>query len=174
MAQAFAKYTKGNAHIILVGRNKEAADSIISSFPKPTSPEAKHEFIQTDVTLMSNVHATTTQLLSRLSKINYLVLSVGVANMAGRNDTAEGIDRKLALHYYARFAFTYDLLPLLKKAEGLGEDAKAYSVLQAGLGTKVNLDDLGLKKTFTWKNAASEGRSYMDIAYKVRILNINT
>ncbi|KAJ3924157.1 MAG: hypothetical protein NXY57DRAFT_865203, partial [Lentinula lateritia] len=37
MAEAFAKHTQGNAHIILVGRNRAAAESIISRFPKPTS-----------------------------------------------------------------------------------------------------------------------------------------
>jgi short-subunit dehydrogenase len=167
MAQAFAKYTKGNAHIIIIGRNKEAAESIISTFPTPTSAEAKHEFVQADVALMANVHSTSSELLSRLPKINYLVMSPGVMTMAGRNETSEGIDRKLALHYYSRFTFTYDLLPLLKKAEELGEDAKAFSVFAAGHGGKINADDLGLKKTFSLRTAASEGVSYMDAAYKV-------
>ena len=167
MAQAFAKHTKGNAHIIIIGRNKEAAESIISTFPKPTSTEAKHEFVQADATLMANVHSTTSELLSRLPKINYLIMSPGVMTMAGRNETSEGIDKKLALHYYCRFAFTYDLLPLLKKAEELGEDAKAFSVFAAGHGGTINLADLGLKKTFSLKNAGLQGVSYMDAAYKV-------
>ena len=97
MSQAFAKLTKGNAHIIIIGRNKEAAESIISTFPKPTSGEAKHEFVQVDATLMANVHSTTSDLLSRLPKINYLVMSPGVITMAGRNETSEGIWRYIII-----------------------------------------------------------------------------
>lgn len=37
MAQAFAKHTNGNAHIVLVGRNEAAASAILASFPTPTS-----------------------------------------------------------------------------------------------------------------------------------------
>ncbi|KAH8823941.1 NAD(P)-binding protein [Flagelloscypha sp. PMI_526] len=166
IAQAFAKYTKGNAHIIIVGRNKEAADSIISTFPKPTSPEAKHEFVQADVSLISNVHATTSDLLSRLPKVNFLVMTPGVMTMSGRNDTSEGIDKKMAVHYYARFAFAHDLLPLLKKAEEKSEDAKVLSVFSAGTGGKIDLEDLGLKKSYTLDRAASQGISYNDVAFK--------
>jgi hypothetical protein len=116
---------------------------------------------------MSNVHATTSDLLSRLPKLNYLVVSSGVLTLAARSETSEGIDKKLALHYYSRFAFTHDLLPLLKNAESRGEDAKAYSVYSPTHGGKVDLDDLGLKKSFTLKRAAEQAISYMDIAYKV-------
>ncbi|KAH8833100.1 NAD(P)-binding protein [Flagelloscypha sp. PMI_526] len=165
MVQAFAKYTKGNAHIIIIGRNKDAADSIISTFPKPTSPSAKHEFIQADISLMANIHSTTSQLLSTLPKINFLIMSPGILSLSGRNETSEGIDKKLALHYYARFAFTHDLLPLLKKAEESGEDAKVYSVLGAGTGTKIDMEDLGLKKTFSVSNAL-QAISYHDAAFK--------
>lgn len=37
MVEAFAKYTKGNAHIIIAGRNKTAAEEIIAKLPKPES-----------------------------------------------------------------------------------------------------------------------------------------
>lgn len=167
MAQAFAKHTNGNAHIVLVGRNEAAASAILASFPTPTSPHAKHEFIQSDISLMANVRATATQLLASLPKINYLVLSTGVMTLDGRTETSEGIDKKLAVHYYARFKLTHELLPLLKKAEEEGEDAKAYSVFSPGYGGPIDVKDLGLKKTYSVRNAALQGVSYMDAAYKV-------
>ncbi|KAF8723948.1 hypothetical protein AX14_008971 [Amanita brunnescens Koide BX004] len=34
MAEAFARYTKGNAHIVLIGRNQAAAESILVTLPK--------------------------------------------------------------------------------------------------------------------------------------------
>jgi NAD(P)-dependent dehydrogenase (short-subunit alcohol dehydrogenase family) len=121
MAQSFARYTKGNAHIIICGRNENAAKSTIETFPKPsvgTDAGALHEFVHCDAMLMKNVQATTTDLLHRLPKINFLVLSPGFMTLKGRTETEEGIDKKLAVHYYARWKFIHDLMPLLRKAKG--------------------------------------------------------
>ena len=173
-AEAFARYTKGNAHIVIVGRNKSAADEIIASFPKPTKPEAKHEFVQCDVFLMRNIQATTASLRESLPKINYLVLSPGLFNLRGRDETAEGIDKRLGLHYYARWKFVYDLLPLVQKAKEAGEDAKVMSVLAAGHGGPVNLDDLGMKKSYNVAKAGLTSPTYTDLMFEVRsIVTLN-
>ncbi|KAF9254837.1 NAD-P-binding protein [Marasmius fiardii PR-910] len=163
MAEAFAAHTQGNAHIVIVGRNKSAADEIISKFPKPTSSDAKHEFVQCDATLMHNVEKTTSELLSRIPKIDYLVMSPGYSTMKDRDESSEGIDRKLAVHYYARWKFVNDLLPALKKAQEAGEDAKVYSVLGAGVGGSVNTDDLGLRTTFSKTRLALVAPTYNDL-----------
>ena len=167
-AEAFARYTKGNAHIVIVGRNKSAADEIIASFPKPTKPEAKHEFVQCDVFLMRNIQATTASLRESLPKINYLVLSPGLFNLRGRDETVEGIDKRLGLHYYARWKFVYDLLPLVQKAKEAGEDAKVMSVLAPGSGRPIDLDDLGLKKNYSFPKAGVASPTYTDLAMEVR------
>ncbi|KAI0824812.1 hypothetical protein BC628DRAFT_1321661 [Trametes gibbosa] len=164
-AEAFARHTKGNAHIVIVGRNKDAGEAVIASFPKPTMPEAKHEFIACDVSLMKNIRATTSSLLTTLPKINFLVLSPGLFNLRGRDDTEEGIDRRLGLHYYARWKFVYDLLPLLHKAKDAGEDAKAMSVLAPGDGRPVDFDDLGLKKNYSFPKAGVASPAYTDLAF---------
>ncbi|KAI0769759.1 hypothetical protein BD413DRAFT_556645 [Trametes elegans] len=163
-AEAFARYTKGNAHIIIIGRNKAAAESVIATFPKPTAPEAKHEFVPCDVSLMRNVQATTSALLARLPKLNFLVLSPGLFHFRGREDTEEGIDRRLGLHYYTRWKFIYDLLPLLRKAKDAGEDAKVMSVLAPGSGRPIDLDDLGLKKNYSFPKAGVASPTYTDLA----------
>jgi NAD(P)-dependent dehydrogenase (short-subunit alcohol dehydrogenase family) len=108
MAKAFAEHRKGDAHIVIVGRNRQAAQELIASFPKPAGGESEHEFVECDVTLMRNVQQTTSELVSRLPKVNFLVLSPGILTTKGRNETDEGIDKKLALHYYARWRFTYE------------------------------------------------------------------
>ncbi|KII87968.1 hypothetical protein PLICRDRAFT_176717 [Plicaturopsis crispa FD-325 SS-3] len=160
--EAFARSTKGNAHIIVCGRSRAAADSIIASFPKPANG-ATHEFVQCDVSLMRNVHATTESLLARLPKLNYLFISTGILTVSGRNETEEGIDLKLATHYYSRWKFINELTPLLQKAADAGEDAKVMAVLAAGKNTPVDLDDLGLKKTFSLRKAAMQGPAYNDL-----------
>ncbi|EMD32230.1 hypothetical protein CERSUDRAFT_88161 [Gelatoporia subvermispora B] len=165
MAEAFARYTKGNAHIILCGRNREAAERIIATFPKPSisQPEARHEFVACDAMLMRNVHTTTSSLLDRLPKVNFLVLSPGFFNVTGRDESSEGIDKRLGLHYYTRWKFTYDLLPLLKRARDAGEDAKMMTILGAGAGGKIDLDDLSLKKRYNVASAGLSGCTYNDL-----------
>ncbi|KAJ6537781.1 hypothetical protein B0H19DRAFT_867238, partial [Mycena capillaripes] len=163
MAEAFARHTKGNAHIVIVGRNRAAAESIITAFPKPTVADVKHEFVECDITLMKNVRRVTSELRTRIPKINFLVLTPGVMTMNGRNETEEGIDRKLAVHYYGRWRFIKDLLPTVETAHKAGEDAKVMTVLSAGHGGKIDLEDLGLKKSFSLASAAAAAPTYNDI-----------
>ncbi|KAF8816816.1 NAD(P)-binding protein [Phlegmacium glaucopus] len=163
LAQVFARYVHGRAHIILVGRNRAAAESIIASFPKSTTSESTYEFISCDVNLMKNVHAMAKDLSGRLPKINFLVHSAGVIGLGGRKETEEGIDQKLASRYYSRWALTNDLLPLLRKAKEAGEPASVLSVLGAGNGPEIDLDDLGLKKTYAGTKAMLQSISYNDI-----------
>ncbi|KAJ7157073.1 hypothetical protein C8R46DRAFT_1165542 [Mycena filopes] len=148
MAQAFARHTNGNAHIALVGRNRAAAAAILATFPKPTLVGAAHEFVECDISVMQNV---TAELRARVPRVNFLVLTPG------------GIDRKLAVHYYGRWRFIRDLLPAVESAKAAGEDAKVMSVFSAGTGGAIDLDDLGLKKSFTVTKAASSAATYNNI-----------
>jgi NAD(P)-dependent dehydrogenase (short-subunit alcohol dehydrogenase family) len=170
MAERFAHYTNGNAHIVICGRNERAAQDIIATFPKPTKPDegAKHEFVYCDATLMKNCHKTTQDLLARLPKLNFLVMSPGFLTLSGaRDETEEGIDKKLALNYYARWAFAYDLMPLLRKAKDAGEDAKVMSVMAAGLGGEIDVSDLGLKKSYGLSSAGLAVPTYNDLMMEV-------
>ncbi|TFK61962.1 hypothetical protein BDN72DRAFT_849174 [Pluteus cervinus] len=142
MVEAFAQYTKGNAHIIIVGRNQAAAEAIIAKLPKPASDddddddededdededeeEWKHEFISCDINLMKNIYEFTADLKKRIDHINFLVLSAG-----------------------------------------LGEDAKVMSILAAGQGKPVDVDDLGLKKNFSAFQAMLQTATYTDYAFE--------
>ena len=167
-AEAFARYMKGQAHIIICGRNRAAAESIIASFPKST--KSKYEFVECDATLMKNVQSTTTNLLSTLPKLNYLFVTPGYFSLKGRDETSEGLDKKLAVNYYARWKFTNDLIPLLRKAKDAGEDAKMLSVLAAGRGGPIDLDDLGLTKGFSFPAAEEAAASYNDLMIEVCLI----
>ncbi|KAF8609719.1 NAD(P)-binding protein [Ceratobasidium sp. AG-I] len=171
IAEALADATKGNVHIVISGRNKSAADQIFSKLPNvPPTPSSqaesgsRYEFEPCDATLMSNVRQTTQSLLGRLPKLNYLVLTPGILTMKGRDETSEGMDKKLALHYYARWKFVQDLIPLLEKAKAQGEDARVLTVLEAGSNAKLNVDDLDLKHGYGLKAAADHGRAMNDLA----------
>ncbi|KAF5313618.1 hypothetical protein D9611_010228 [Ephemerocybe angulata] len=161
MAEAFARMTKGRANIVIVGRNQTAAEAIIAKLPQ--AAESKYEFVKCDATLMRNVEAASKEIMAKHSKINFLVMSPGFFSLKGFDASEEGIDRKLATHYYARWKFVDGLLPALKSAKAAGEDAKVLSVLGAGYGGPIDIDDLGLKKTFSLSNAAKAAATYNDL-----------
>ncbi|KAJ7493029.1 hypothetical protein B0H11DRAFT_1859008 [Mycena galericulata] len=101
--EAFARYTAGNAHILIVGLNANAAAQILDALPKPRESSGwAHEFVECDASLLRTVHATVGALAARLPRINFLVLTAGYFSLGGREDTAEGLDRKLVLSYYAQ------------------------------------------------------------------------
>ena len=87
--------------------------------------------------------------------------------MAGRTETAEGIDTKLALHYYGKVLFNRQLAPRMKETALLSEhnDVRSMSILSGGVhGTFKDLDDLDLKKNYTISNAANAAGFYNDLA----------
>jgi NAD(P)-dependent dehydrogenase (short-subunit alcohol dehydrogenase family) len=101
----------------------------------------------------------------KFSKLNFLIMAQGVATMDGRNETKEGIDRKMALHYYGRIMFVNALAPVLTKT-ALTEDVRVASILSGGVHSPIaNLDDLALKRTFSIVNAANACGFYNDLAF---------
>lgn len=171
MAEQFAKMTNGKAHMILVGRNRSAAERILDSMPTPEGEGSvtwRREFFQCDVSLMKNVKALSQTLIEQLPKINFLVLSAGALNFGGRDETEEGIDKQLAIRYYSRWKFIYELIPLLRKAKDAGEDARVMSVHGGGNLKPVDLSDLAMKKNYGGLQAAGRSSVYNNYMIEVR------
>ena len=170
-AQAFARYTKGKTHIIIMGRNREAAEAIIETFPK--APESKYEFVSCDASLIRNVAEVTAGLLERLPKVNYIVLTSGgtppiwSAIRGIQHPTKEGLDRIIALNVYSRAKFLLDLVPLLQKARDAGEDARVLDVLAAGYGGPIDFNDMGLRKTYGLTKIRPTTVTYTDMIMEV-------
>ncbi|KAJ7888533.1 hypothetical protein B0H14DRAFT_3105509 [Mycena olivaceomarginata] len=156
MVEAFARYTKGNTHIVIVGRNKAAAESILASLPNPRPHKMAGN---------TNSSPVTHKLLKRIPKINFLVISSGYASISGRKDTEEGIDEQLALRYYGRWKFISDLLPALREANSAGEASHVMSVLDPVNGIPVpDLSDFGLKRKYSGVTAIRVTLTYTDMA----------
>lgn len=171
LAETFAQWRQGRAHIVIVGRNEAAAKEVISHFPEVPANEKgqwSYEFVKCDATLMKEVKRASEEIITRHPKINFLVMSPGFFTSSGRDETEEGIDKKLAVHYYARWKFTDMLLPALKKAKEAGEEARVLTVLSAGHGGKIDVNDLGLKKGYGLKAAADTATTYNDYLVEVR------
>jgi NAD(P)-dependent dehydrogenase (short-subunit alcohol dehydrogenase family) len=187
MATQLANQTGGRAHIILLGRNEEAAKRIIDRFPTATTDNAtdavsqqgqgqgaegsKYEFIKVDATSMKSVREVTSRLNKELTKVNFIVATAGFTTSKGRDPTPppESIDRKMACNFYARFRLIHDLIPLVEKAAANGEQVGVMSVLAAGRATAgVALDNLGLLRGYGIRSAQNHAVTYTDGAFEVR------
>jgi hypothetical protein len=69
--------------------------------------------------------------------------------LKGRDESAEGIDKRMAINYYSRMRIVLNLLPCLEQAVTEGELARVITVLAAGSEKDIlNPDDLELKHNF--------------------------
>jgi NAD(P)-dependent dehydrogenase (short-subunit alcohol dehydrogenase family) len=157
-ALKLAEHTKPKK-VIITGRSKEAGDAIVKSLNELTN-HTDNEFIPCDVTLMKNIRAYAVQIREKVEKLNYLVLSPGFSYYGERDETEEGIDKKLACYSYARFLLMKELVPLLENAAKEGEEARVISVLAVGREGSLYEDDLALKKNYGVSSALSVSACY--------------
>ncbi|KAF3933069.1 hypothetical protein ABW20_dc0108375 [Dactylellina cionopaga] len=140
--------------VYFIGRSQSSADRIISSL-KPLNPDGHLEFIQADVSLLENVDEATKQFATKEKELNLLVMSQGFLTMAGRDETTEGIDTKLALNFFSRARFIQKLLPTLTTTSSSSPfGSRVISVLSAGQEGQLDLEDFELKTNFSLPNAA--------------------
>ena len=123
-----------------------------------------------DLTSTSNIRVLTDTLNQALPKINFLVLSPGMLSMSGRDESEDGIDKKLMLHYYSRMMIANLLIPRVQAAADAGEEARIMSVLDAkrGAPSKLDYEDLDLKRGYSLNAAANHGMTMTDILFSVR------
>jgi hypothetical protein len=117
IAGALASSFKGDVDVYIIGRNEAAGQAVLDSLPLPPPSQDGagarrpiRDFIPCDAWLMRDVARTTAELKTTkgVDKINYLVMSPGIMTLQGQTESDEGIDQKLALHYYARWKFAYE------------------------------------------------------------------
>lgn len=149
------RLAKAKFSVTLMGRNAEAAQEIISK--ELSQYGGKHDFFPCDARSISSIKAAVTAFIERHKTLDILVVSQGIGSFAGRTETSEGIDQKLALHYYGRIAFIQLLLPLLRASPS----GRVLSVLSAGVhSTYAHYEaDPELKTHFSLKNAADAAGS---------------
>jgi NAD(P)-dependent dehydrogenase (short-subunit alcohol dehydrogenase family) len=86
-----------------------AARAVLDAMPAGRG--RKREFVRCDATLMADVVRAAGEVRAQAEKVNYLVMSPGIMTLQGRTETAEGIDEKMALHYYARWKLAQECVP---------------------------------------------------------------
>ncbi|TPX17519.1 uncharacterized protein E0L32_003162 [Thyridium curvatum] len=132
---------------------------IISGRTEPKNiPHPNIQFRRLDASSMKAISGYAEQFKSVREEWDMLVLSQGILTTAGRAETAEGIDNKMALHFYGRQLLIRELTPALKR------DGKVLVVLDGERGDPAKLiwDDLDLKTHFSIANAAAHCISMTD------------
>ncbi|KAF2395906.1 short-chain dehydrogenases/reductase [Trichodelitschia bisporula] len=163
-AREFARHA-ASPRIYIIGRNATAGTALVSEFQTLNSG-ASVQFIQSDVSLLRNVDAVCAEISAKESKINLLMLSAGIMTLS-RDETTEGIDRKLALHYYSRVRFTQNLLPLLRAATD-SPLARIVSVLGGGYewaASRIDPNNLDLKTGYGVSAAAGYATTMQTLAW---------
>ncbi|KAL4746646.1 hypothetical protein BDW72DRAFT_30835 [Aspergillus terricola var. indicus] len=152
--------------VYLIGRNEAQASKIITEL-NALNPGSKTTFLKCDVSLLKEVDEVCKDIQEKEEKVNVLVLTTGMMTYKGRDETNEGLDKKLSLHYYARMRFIANLLPQLNAAANSPPPASAgakgerkprglasvVSVLEAGGEGQLIKDDLSLKSNYSLANA---------------------
>mmetsp|Transcript_21871 Transcript_21871/g.30083 ORF Transcript_21871/g.30083 Transcript_21871/m.30083 type:complete len:294 (+) Transcript_21871:31-912(+) len=152
------------ANVTIIGRN-EKQGAIVVNLLKQLNPKGSYSMIPCDVSTINNVRLACKQLKTNHDQLNYLVLSQGIASIEGRQETVDGIDVKMALHYYSRIQFINELLPILRSSS-LGKfDSRVLSVLSGGIHSPyTNMNDPALKDSYSLTNAANAAGFYNDLA----------
>ncbi|KAF5679150.1 Dehydrogenase reductase SDR family member on chromosome X [Fusarium heterosporum] len=128
--------------VTIVGRNKPKA-----------MPASNVSFRAVDASSMRSLKEFAAEYRgdTNNSPLDLLVMTQGILTLAGRTETSEGIDKKMALHYYGRQLLIRELNPIMTP------DTKVLVVLDSlnGNPEKRNWNDLDLQNSFSLSNAAS-------------------
>ncbi|KAJ6478929.1 hypothetical protein C8R45DRAFT_833031 [Mycena sanguinolenta] len=74
IAEAFARNTKGNVHIVIVGRSSAATKAILAGLPPAsTDADVTPDFVSCDLTSIASIKHVTVSLAEHFPHINLLV-----------------------------------------------------------------------------------------------------
>ncbi|KAF8542633.1 hypothetical protein BDD12DRAFT_336969 [Trichophaea hybrida] len=155
--------------IYFLGRNASAAEEITASLTT-LNPSAKITFIKSDLSLLKNAFAAATEIKEKEKAVNLLFISAGYMTLSGADITAEGLEKKMALNYYARMVFPAVLLSALKEGvkthPSLG--ARVISVYSAGQEGPIIESDLELVQpgNFSSAQAARQASAMTSLAFE--------
>ncbi|KAF0685258.1 Aste57867_22820 [Aphanomyces stellatus] len=151
------RLAEAHFNVIVAGRSAERGNAIVREM-QTVYPEGTFRFLAVDSFLLANIRG----LAASVPSLDKLVLTQGMATIQGYTPTSEGIDQKLALHYYGRMAFIQEFLPVLRQST---HSPRVLSVLSAGIHSPYALFrvDPELQTHYSIKNAADAAGFYNDL-----------
>ncbi len=133
------------AHVVLVGRDKGRGEAALAEVRR-TSPEAKLELLQADLTSLASVRALAEDFQRRHSRLDVLLNNAGLI-ITERKVTADGFEATLATNHLSHFLLTHLLLDMLK-ASGAARVVNVSSQAHR-VGSLDFLDDLHAERGYS-------------------------
>jgi NAD(P)-dependent dehydrogenase (short-subunit alcohol dehydrogenase family) len=139
--------------VLIVGRDVEKGQLAAEEISR-CSGQARIQFVQTDLSLIRNVHALAERISALGARINYLVLCAGI--MRSRfTVTQEDHEANFAVNYLSRFALTEALLPNLAPTPS-GRLGKILIIGGAARNGRIHFEDVNLTHGFNMLRMVSQ------------------
>lgn len=172
-AVAFVEATKNSSlppTVYIVGRSAARGEAAKEQLTK-INPKIKYQFLQHDLLYIEQAKRVANIIKTHENYINLLSVSQGSFPANGQRLTDEGLEEKMAVSYYSRWAIINDLIPLLikgaekAKADGVTDTpgAAVITALAAGLEDPKLIDttDYGLTKhNYSFPKVMALGPTY--------------
>ncbi|RQP09667.1 MAG: SDR family NAD(P)-dependent oxidoreductase [Parapedobacter sp.] len=107
---------KQNYHVVIHGRNKKKT-AIVCEEIKRLSGNDKIDYIIGNLFLMSEVKKVAQTYIERYDRLDILINNAGGIMSKERKETAEGVEKTIAVNLLAPFLLTELLLDVLKKSD---------------------------------------------------------
>lgn len=146
----------------IVGRSESNAAPFLKELGH-INPRGSFNFIEADVSLISNVDKACESIKKREKALNLLFMTPGGLSLVGRRETSEGVDKLFALRYYARMRFVQNLLPLLEATQPAAP-GRVVSVLGGGFEGNIDIKNFDLKHGYNIVSCAMHSVTMTSLA----------
>jgi len=149
---------KQNFRVVIHGRDQDRTAAVCEEL-KRISANPAIDFIVGDLFLMSEAARVAETFIARYGALDVLINNAGGIMGRTREETAEGVEKTLAVNLLAPFLLTQRLLVLLKKSD----DARIINVSSNShrLNAKPNLSDLELKENYNPLRAYGNAKLFL-------------
>lgn len=136
--------------IYIGGRDQTKGESVIADIKK-INPKATVHFLLHNMVYVKEAKKLADTVKSKETQLNLVFISSGGFPKPGRNETSEGLDRRVAVSFYTRWMVISELAPLLQSTALANPKApvpRVVTVLACGNEAKaesLNTSDFGLK-----------------------------
>jgi len=146
MAYKIASYSK-DPYIVIVGRSEQRGQETVEELQKLNS-NGTYLFERCDMSVLDDIRDLVKRVSQKQPTFNLLVITSGGLSLKKRTNTVDGLDERMTLNYFGRFALINLMLPYLHAAAEEGHYVSVLSVLTAAQGHDFKPDDIGLDNSY--------------------------
>jgi len=144
------------ANVVMLNRNPEKSENIISTLKQELGNDVKASFIKMDLAEQASVKSAAEEVLNSVTQIDALICNAAIAQVPKRNLTVDGWESQMGVNYFGHFTLQGLLYPLIEKSNGriVTVGSMGYDM---GLKT-IKFADLNWDNDYTPNNAYSQSK----------------